>query len=565
MKLWLKKIKFPSLISLLLAVFSAVFLILAFPDFELWFLAYLALIPLFWAIEREKESLVKSAITGWIFGVTFFTGTCWWLTFAPINYGGVPAPIAYFLLLGATSIVGLFPALFAGLFSVILQRLGVWGIFAAPFLWTAIEFLRFWATGNNWNAIAYSQAFQGGIIKYASIGGIYLVEFWLVWFNTILIFFYLVARLLKSNYSKQNNRLFLLLVFLFPIFTALMPEGKGHYSKLLTRFYSSNNFKGRFVISFIVYFLLWFTWQIVSDFENNKSQPFLYSSANIVIAIQPNVPMSGSKYEEWKRLRDRHLQLAEQEIQKLSTQHSALSTIVIFPESPMNFGYTQDREFQEFLREFTRKNKVQVLFNAAEPSDKKTYYNSAVLVDEKGEKIAQYDKIHLVPFGEYVPFPEPLASLMPTMVGNFELGREYDIIPLGEAKAGIMICFESHFPTLSRQYALQGAEVIVEMTNDGYLGPTPVLRQHLANAVFRAVETNRPLLRVTNVGITAYINERGEILEPSKPYTEDTRVWTVSKSDGSQTFYVKYGDWVGWLCSLVSLGLLLGGFWWRRK
>jgi apolipoprotein N-acyltransferase len=277
-----------------------------------------------------------------------------------------------------------------------------------------------------------------------------------------------------------------------------------------------------------------------------------------IIAIQPNVPMSGLKYEDWKRLRDRHLQLAEQEIQKLSTQHSALSTIVIFPESPMNFGYTQDREFQELLAEFTRKNQVQVLFNAAEPSDKKTYYNSAVLVNEQGEKIAQYDKIHLVPFGEYVPFPEPLASLMPTMVGNFELGREYDIIPLGDAKAGIMICFESHFPTLSRQYALHGADAIVEMTNDGYLGPTPVLRQHLANAVFRAVETNRPLLRVTNVGITAYINERGEILEPSKPYTEETRVWTVSKSDGSQTFYVKYGDWVGWLCSLVSLGVL---FW----
>ncbi len=88
-------------------------LILAFPDFEFWFLAYIALIPLFFAIEREKESKTNAFLVGWIFGAVFFTGTCWWLTFAPINYGGVPTPLAYLLLLGATSVAGLFPALFA--------------------------------------------------------------------------------------------------------------------------------------------------------------------------------------------------------------------------------------------------------------------------------------------------------------------------------------------------------------------------------------------------------------------------------------------------------------------
>src|SRR5689334_14530179 len=93
--------KLPTLSNSLLAILSAILLVLAFPDFEFWFLAYVALIPLFLAIEREKESFTRSFITGWIFGITFFTGTCWWLTFAPITYGGVPAPLAYFLLLGA--------------------------------------------------------------------------------------------------------------------------------------------------------------------------------------------------------------------------------------------------------------------------------------------------------------------------------------------------------------------------------------------------------------------------------------------------------------------------------
>jgi apolipoprotein N-acyltransferase len=119
-----------------------------------------------------------------------------------------------------------------------------------------------------------------------------------------------------------------------------------------------------------------------------------------------------------------------------------------------------------------------------------------------------------------------------------------------------MICFESHFGVAFARIRARGADVLIEMTNDGYLGDTPVLRQHLANAVFRAVETNRPVLRVTNVGITAYINERGEVLDAADSYTEATRVWTVAKSDGKQTFYVKYGDWFAWLCSLVSLALL---------
>jgi apolipoprotein N-acyltransferase len=160
-----------------------------------------------------------------------------------------------------------------------------------------------------------------------------------------------------------------------------------------------------------------------------------------------------------------------------------------------------------------------------------------------------------VPFGESVP--APLQSIVPAFVGSFSYGKEYDLLPLGDAKAGVMICFESHFGELGREYVRNGTDAIIELTNDGYLGPTPILRQHLANAVFRAVETNRPVLRVTNVGVTSYITPRGEILDASEAYTEATRVWSVGKSDGSQTVYVKYGDWFAWLCSLVTMGLVV--------
>ncbi len=263
--------------------------------------------------------------------------------------------------------------------------------------------------------------------------------------------------------------------------------------------------------------------------------------------------MSGLDYQKWDVLRQHQIDLVEAELRKLPTNNLPPTTVIL-PESPMNFMYEDDREFQKFINDFARRNNVSVLFNSAEPdATNGKYFNSAVMVGPEGREVSQYDKIFLLPFGEAVP--AFLEGIVPGFVGNFSYGREYDILPVGDAKAGVMICFESHFGALSREYVRDGADVIVEMTNDGYLGPTPVLRQHLANAVFRAVETNRPVLRVTNVGITAYINERGLVLDPLPSYTEGTRVWSVAKSDGGQTFYVRYGDWFAWLCTMVTLFL----------
>jgi apolipoprotein N-acyltransferase len=149
----------PSWKDAALAVFSAVLLILAFPDFEFWFLAWFGLIPLFVAIDHEKESPVRSFVLGWLWGFVFFTGTCWWLTFAPITYAGFPPIVAYLLLFCVTGIVGIFPGMFAAALAPLLRRFGSIALLAAPFLWVFTEFLRYWLTGNNWNAIGYSQAF----------------------------------------------------------------------------------------------------------------------------------------------------------------------------------------------------------------------------------------------------------------------------------------------------------------------------------------------------------------------------------------------------------------------
>ncbi len=496
----------------LFAVLSAILLIPAFPDFELWFFAWFALVPLFWAIERERLSMAKSFLLGWLWGVVFFFGTCWWLAYAPTHYGGVPAPVSYFLVLCACAAVGVFPAMFALLLSVLFRRFGVYAGLAAPFLWTAIEFLRFWTTGNNWNSIGYSQAFVPYAIQAAQLGGVFLIGFLAVLSNAALLML-VKTRRGELTLIPLAICLFLLLASTLNLDLPLASEGR----------------------------------------------------AATVVAVQPNVPMSGLKYEDWRRLREKHVELTENALRNIERTTGGQQVVVVFPESPMNFQYDRDREFQGFLRTLTTRNNVSILFNSAEPdAARDSYFNSAVMVDEKGEKIGQYDKIFLLPFGEYAPVPAPLQNLVPTMVGNFSFGSEYDLLPFGAAvRGGVMICFESHFPNLSREYARQGADVLIEMTNDGYLGQTPVLRQHLASAVFRAVETRRPVLRVTNVGITAFIDERGRIRDAAEPYTEATRVWTIGKTDGKQTFYVEYGDWFAWLCALVSLILILLGA--RRK
>jgi apolipoprotein N-acyltransferase len=506
----------PSWKNALLAVLAAILLILAFPDFEYWMLAWVALVPLLWAIDREKESAARSFVLGWIFGIIFFFGTCWWLTFAPITYAGFPAILAYFLLFCVTVVAGLFTASFAAILSVLLKRFGSRAMLAAPFIWVATEFARYWITGNNWNAVGYSQAFTEFIPIIAQIGGVLAVSFACVSLNSA--FYYA----LKEGSQPKG----IAVAIGWPVVLAV-------------------------TVALIIISNL-----IAADSISSSVSAYL-------IAVQPNVPMDGLNEGRWGQLRLEHTVLAERALQQKPTGGDQQPTTVIFPESPMNFMFAEDREFQAFIHAFAAKNNVNVLFNSAEPdAPNKKYFNSAVMVDPQGREVAQYDKIYLLPFGESVPFP--LQNIVPALVGSFSYGQNYNLFPLGDAKAGVMICFESHFPNLSRAYVRRGADTIIEMTNDGYLGPTPVLRQHLANAVFRAVETNRPVLRVTNVGITTYINERGELIDPAASYTEDTRVWTVGKSDGSQTFYVKYGDWFAWLSTIMTAIFLIFAFWKKK-
>lgn len=537
----------PSRREFLAACASAALLVASFPDFNLWFLAWVALVPLLFAVASRPQP-VRAFLLGWLAGTVFFYGSCYWLTFAMINYGGIPAVVAYTLLLPGAAVVGLFPATACLVLARLCQKRGAHALFAAPFIWAACEWLRFLITGQLWNAVGYSQAYVPQLIQIAKLGGVYAIGFVIVSVNAALAYLIL----------KRTKR------------AALVSSGVIAALALLTTFLA---------------------------LEPPASET--YSPSALVVAVQPNVAVNFARSaEEEAQLVERHIVLSEEalavwertqwgKIDRLRTEADArggwtnadqkslvdyerlrdLPRVVVFPESPMNFRYSANEEFRERVASFTRRNHTSLLFNSLQPAPGGGAYNSAVLVDETGRLTAQYDKIRLLPFGEYVPVPRwlPGATLLPTMVGDFTPGDKYPLLPAGDAKIGVFICFESAFPELTGRFAREGADALINISNDGYLGKTPVLRQHLANTIMRAVETGRPVMRVTNTGISALVDERGRIVEQTNSYEPTVRAWTLTRPQRSNTFYTILGDTFAACCAVVSFVLLALTFKRRKR
>jgi apolipoprotein N-acyltransferase len=517
----------PTRVEAALAVLSAALLVLSFPDFEFWPLAWVGLVPLFLAI-AQRPRRGRAFLLGWITGTLFFYGSCYWLTHAMIRYGGIPAWLAYLLIILPTVIAGLFPALCSMVLGRAVARWGTWALFFAPLLWVAFEWARLGVIGQLWNAIGYSQAYTPTLIQTARWGGVYAVGFLIVMVNAALAY----VLLQRNARSLKVAAVAILCVAVVALLS------------------------------------------IASMAANTSSIAIKPDAA--VVAVQPNVPMDEQSEAEKNALLERHYALSETGLgetqaalseagQRETQESSALPRVVIWPESPMDFRYARYAETRELIARFAAKNHTSVLFNAMEPAPAGGTYNSAVLVNEEGLLVAQYDKIRLLPFGEYVPLPRwlPGVSSIPAMVGDFTPGTEYTLMPLGGARAGVFICFESAFPSISRAFAQNGADVLVNISNDGYLGQTPVMRQHLANTVFRAVENARPVLRVTNTGITAFINARGTVTDATEGFQPAVKTWTVRHNLEGKTFYTRHGDLFVGLCAAASL--LIAAISWRKR
>jgi apolipoprotein N-acyltransferase len=499
----------PDRTGVALAILSAVLVTLAFPNFDLSPLAWVALVPLFYAIVFRTVSGFGVFVLGWLFGIGYFIGTVYWLTYAMIHYGGIPTPVAYLLLVPAAILFGLFTAGVSWILRRLVDRWGAMAVWLAPVLWVALaEWLRFHITGQLWNALGYSQAFHPAAIQAARFGGVYAVSFLLVLVNATLTYWLGHRRLTKPGLLLTAATVLLLGGALA---LNLIPSGAQAGAP-------------------------------VAD----------------VVVVQPNVPMepAGSAAEQDALLK-RHISLSETQLARLNDP--AVPRLVIWPESPMSFTYSRDASLRADLAAFALRNRTSLLINSMETAPNDGAYNSAVMIDAQGGLTGQYDKIYLLPFGEFMPIPGwvPGVGLIPPIVGNFSAGERFPLLPVGNGKAGVMICFESAVPSLARRYSVDGADMIIEISNDGYLGPTPVLRQHLANGIFRAVENQRPVVRATNAGISGLISSRGEVQQPTADFVPDARSWRVERATTAPTFYARYGDVLAIACGVLTLVLFV--------
>ena len=299
------------------AVASALLLVIAFPDFGAWPLAWVALVPLLFCLGRRPRA-AQSFFSGWLAGTLFFYATCYWLTYPMIHYAGIPAPLAYLFLLPPAAAGGFFPALSALALARLCERLGAAALLLAPFVWVACEWARLGVVGQLWNAVGYSQAFEPALIQSARFGGVYAVSFLVVAFNAAVAY-----ALLKRGARGGLVSTAVVGCVALAVYGASLTKAPG-----------------------------------------TERAPSAH-----VVAVQPNVIPNFNRGEsEYEALRRRHFELSDEGLRALGGVDEGLPRVVVWPESPMNFTLERDRRFREELTRYVGGRRVSLLFNSLEPA-----------------------------------------------------------------------------------------------------------------------------------------------------------------------------------------------------
>ncbi len=262
------------------------------------------------------------------------------------------------------------------------------------------------------------------------------------------------------------------------------------------------------------------------------------------LMMQPNIDPAF----QWTSL------LQERTEQRLTLMSQLLpAPLVIWPELPAPLYFYSDREFHQAATSIAQSHGY-FLFGTVAYTSQNQPLNSAVLLGPKGTEIGRYDKINLVPFGEFVPPVFFFVNRITQEAGDFVPGRDIKVMPAAGHRLGVFICYESAFPDLVRQFTKQGADVLINLSNDAYFGHSEARQQHLLIARMRAAENRRFLIRSTNDGISAVIGPAGEVLRALPLYQEVATPIRYGVVEGT-TFYAEHGDWFAWTCLITGLAV----------
>lgn len=503
-------------------IFSGLLLFASFPKLDFYSFAWVALTPAL--ISLYYHDLKFALKAGLLMGMVYFFGTIYWIYHALYIYGSMPFVLSILLVALLSLYLSLYIAVFCFLYSFTLKKSYFPSLLTAPFIWTTLEFIRSYAlTGFPWSSLGYSQYKLLPMIQIADITGIYGISFLLVAFNGF------IADLHINIIRKIRNE---------------------------TPIYLSLSFLSGSLCLFLVLILV-FLYGFFRLHEERSDSSFKAA------IIQGNIEQD----KKW----DKHYQKAVLGTYKELTSLAVEKTpyIVIWPETALPFIFKEDHELTNDLITFQRELGAYLLFgsilikrdqeNEQRIKNGNWLSNSAVLLDKNGNVTYIYDKIHLVPFGEYVPLRNILFFIDKLVYGfgDYYPGNRYlsAVTPFGSFAT--LICYEIIFPGMVRKFFSQyGGSFIVTITNDAWFGDTHGPYQHFSMAVFRAVENRKPVIRAANAGISGFIDSNGRITETSRLF-ERTYLLKEVKRDETLTFYTKYGDAFSYLCIIITVALLL--------
>ena len=507
----------PTLLTRLLAIsLTGLLHPLCFPHFDLWWLAWVVLVPLHLIIEKADP---KNAFRyGWIAGVIAFTGTITWVITAMNQYGQVPFVVSALLMLLLATYLGLFVGAYAWGYRRLHNWHPVWLWLGAPSLWVSLEYLRTYAfSGFPWTLLGYSQYQWLPVIQLSDMTGVYGVSFLVVMGNVA------ITVVLSWLWHRKDQ------------LAASLPWQPA--------------------LAFVVILsasLAYGQWQI-------NQQALLDRSAKSLSLglVQANIAQD----KKWDTT---YIDETLKRYTTLSQQTGKNLDLLIWPEAATPFFFEKERTYQKIILSVLRDSQSPLLFGSPTlrfESDGSPYLlNSAYMLSPEKLMTGRYDKRHLVPFGEYIPLKSLLFFLEKLVVGigDFKPGQGPLTLPLPDTSDqpppsfGVPICFEIIFPDLVRRMAREGANFLVTLTNDAWFGDSAAPYQHFSMAVFRAVENHLAVARAANTGISGFIDPDGRILTETPIFTQQAVTGSIPLRTSTPTFYTQYGDVFSWGCVILT-------------
>ncbi len=497
--------------SFFAAAASGLLLTLAFPETGISQLALFALVPLLFAL--RKRSFADGFRLGFVSGLVHFVSLVYWAAYTMKIYGHLPLYLCVPLLFLLAAYLAIYPALFAGL-SACIQRpaaLLLW----VPVFWTATEFMRARLfTGFPWELLGHSQYPHLHFIQIADITGVYGVSFWLALINAALVLALTAFRRQPWQTTPVSRKT------LGSAGLAVVAVTGGLWAYGLGRITAIDQSAGQAVQKKIAV--------VQGNIDQDKKWNRDFQEATLVKYINLSLQASREK-----------------------------PGLIVWPETATPFFIGHNRPLTTLLVKGIQQANTDCLIGAPTAirlKERTAYHNSALLFDRRANFVDSYDKVHLVPFGEYVPFKAylPFIGKMVAQVGDFIPGKAGKAVAWQDIRLGIQICYEVIFPGLSRAMVRNGADILVNITNDAWFGKTGAPRQHFSMAVFRAVENRRPMARAANTGISGFIDPVGRISKASELNTAVTLSQALPVMSAA-TLYTAYGD----LFALGCLGLTL--------